>query len=133
MEERTVLELDYKRNTLSTREALLERMKRDAQSFQRVLNEDPTLYRLSEERRPLFSAFFFGCHLLAAQSYGELSLAVNDDAREADVVIVAEKVDLMPEVAAMICASMTDSKTVSIEPVEEDGLKLVFYLRYDLF
>ena len=130
MKEYNILETDYNKTLCKTREEALEKAGENTALLKDRLQSDPFLSQLEESRGFDFLAFAINCNMVAAQVRGEISVAIDPDAKMSDVVIVSELLELRHPVSALFAKAISDSHYFSAEPVEENGLKVVLYFRY---
>ena len=133
MAEYNILELDYQTNTPLSHDELLLLVKKGFLDFQNCFKADPVLMQMNFDQKDRFSAFFFGCNLVAAHSHATLSVAIDGDTGEASVVLIADRLLLNEFLLKPFSLSLQNAKRFAIEPVEEHGYQQMVYLVFDLF
>lgn len=132
MEEYTVLEFDYGDSEFQDMD-LGERLAFASQktnSLSKLYETDPILHTLCEKDKEMFLAFVWGLHACAAGAQAEFSLALCPEENSASVVIVTKDLDLQRPLSFLVSTSMLACDRVVIEPIEENGSKLMLYLSY---
>ena len=133
MAEYNILELDYQTNTPLSHDELSLLVKKGFLDFQNRFKIDPVLKQMNFDQQDRFSTFFFGCNLVAAYSHATLSIAIDGDNGEANIVLVADRLLLNEFLLKPFSLSLQNAKRFAIEPVEEQGYQQMVYFVFDLF
>ena len=134
MVEYNVLEIDYSSEAFQKMDTgkliLFATQKTD--SLRDLFNTDPLLCKLNENEQAAFLFFVSGLHICAARERAEFSLAIHSTDKVATVVIVSEKLEMRSPLNSIFSVSAVSCHYVYVEPIHENGSKLMFYFRYSL-
>jgi hypothetical protein len=95
-----------------------------------VIEEHPFFQSLEEEKRERFIHLANICHLLAYQTQAELSISLHPAQKQASVIILEKYLHFYHEFSAILSALLSSATSVSIEAVEENGPKTVFFILF---
>ena len=132
MEEYNVLEARYQKDLFADRQSLTDAVKNNYQKLCRALESSPVTVALSEDQKEAFLDFLSFCNVFAAQTGGEISVSLDPNGKEADAVILTERLDTKGLSSLLAMASVCSSDRFTAEPVDENGLKIMLYFRYTL-
>ena len=134
VEHYNILEFDYSSADFKDMDKgdLILFANRKTDSLQDLFDTDPLLRKLNEEDQEDFLSFVSGLHTCAARERAEFSLAIHPIEKAASVVIVSKKLEMRRPLNSTFSASVDPCYFVYIEPIDENGLKLLFYFKYPL-
>ncbi|MBE6628053.1 MAG: hypothetical protein E7629_03915 [Ruminococcaceae bacterium] len=134
MEEYNILEFDYSSEDFKKmdRGDLILFANRKTDSLKNLFDQDPVLRKLNQDQQNQFFDFVSRLHTCAARARGEFSLAIHPDTMEASIMIISKNMEMRRPLNSTFAASADICHYVFIEPIEENGLKLLFYFRYHL-
>ncbi len=131
MEPRTLLEFDYSDPALPRKERV-EHAGKNLLPPKSFFENDPVLKELSQEQQDDFYSLIFHCHLLAAQTRSEFSVAIEPGEETASVVIITKQMPLCSSTSVLLTSSIEKSKAFVMEAIDENGPKIVLYFLYEL-
>ena len=127
MKEYSFLELDYKDLVLEKEIDFLKKKLESIDPWVEKINKDPFLCQLPEKSKQDLAIFISDCDCIAQISKGEFSLSIHPDTDEVSVVILSKEIHLRFPWCAVFSDISLMTKHFHIEPVEENGLKLMIY------
>ena len=95
-----------------------------------AIEEHPFFQSLEEEEREHFIYLASLSHLLAYQTQAELSISLHPTQKQASVIILEKCLHFYHEFSSILSALLSSATTVSIEAVEENGPKTVFFILF---
>ena len=95
-----------------------------------TIEKNPFFQSLEEEKRQRFIHLANTCHLLAYQTQAELSISLHPTQKQASVIILEKCLHFYHEFKNLLSALLSSATAVSIEAVEENGPKTVFFILF---
>ena len=130
MEEYYILEAHYQKDPMGIWDNVLREEAKNAQALKALVKTDPYLQSLPEDQIESFLQFASSCNTIAARSLGEISIALHPGTKESSVVIVAERILTVGILKNFFETAVSLSFQVAMEPVEENGKKIMLYFTH---
>ena len=132
MEWYNILEADYKKSPFENWDEVFRQEGKNADALKALLETDPILMTLEGDQKEPFYRFATCCNTVAARSGGEVSVAIHPKTKESSVVIVTERLQTVSVLKNYLDTAIRLSFQFAIEPVEENGPKLMLYFNHSL-
>ena len=121
---------NYKNFSFLNKEDTKKQYEENLNRCKNAIETLPFFQALEKERHERFIELVNLCNLLAFHTGAEISLSVHHEYKYASVIIYKDLLDFRNKATAILAAVCSASSFISIEAVEENGLKTVLFLLF---
>ena len=132
MEEYNIFEIDYT-NCLENKEEFYQHAREKALNLEETLKNDSYLGELTRLQRKSLATLIYYCNTIAIVLKSEFSAAVDPNSESVSMVFVAKELFFNRTLNMMFTLLISDALCFAAEPIMEDEMKLMIYLKFPLF